>query len=123
MNGAILTFGKQNGVADKQLKDIDDKILSVAKLSQKITNKNLDNLLSTGAAGGVGFTLATFINSQSVSGSELILDTINFDNYLKNCKIGIVGEGKMDQQSLYGKIPITVAKRAKKYNVKKVIAM
>ncbi|MFV9984299.1 MAG: glycerate kinase [Francisella endosymbiont of Hyalomma asiaticum] len=44
INDAILTFGKQKGVADKQLKDIDDKIRSVAKLSQKITNKNLDNL-------------------------------------------------------------------------------
>ncbi|MFV9931637.1 MAG: glycerate kinase [Francisella endosymbiont of Hyalomma scupense] len=38
------------------------------------------------------------MNSQSVSGTKLILDTINFDNYLKNCKIGIVGEGKMDNK-------------------------
>ena len=89
-----------NKRADKQLKDIDDKIRSFAKLSQKITNKNLDNLSGTGAAGGVGFALATFLNAQLVSGAELILDTINFDNYLKNCEIVIVGEGKMDQQSV-----------------------
>ena len=115
-----LTFGKQKRVANKQLKDIDDKIRSFAKLSQKITNKNLDNLSGTG---GVDFALATFLNAQLVSGAELILDTINFDTYLKNCEIVIVGEGKMDQRSLYGKIPITVVKRAKKYNVKKVIAI
>ncbi|WP_227806688.1 glycerate kinase [Francisella persica] len=76
-------------------------------------NKNLDNLLCTVAADGVGFALVTFLNAQLVSGAELIIYTINFDNYFKNCEIVIVGEGKMDQQSLYGNNPFIVAKREK----------
>ncbi|ORU83124.1 glycerate kinase, partial [Francisella tularensis] len=62
-------------------------------------------------------------NAELVSGAELILDIINFNNYLNNCDIVIVGEGKMDKQSLCGKIPTIVAQRAKNHNVKKVIAI
>ena len=122
-NGATLIFGKQKGLKNKDLENIDNKIKTFAKLCQKVLNKDLDNIAGTGAAGGVGFALATFLNAELVSGAELVLDTIKFDDHLSNTDIVIIGEGKMDKQSLYGKIPITVAKRAKKQGVNKVIAI
>ncbi len=122
-NGATLIFGKQKGLKNKDLENIDNKIKTFAKLCQKVLNKDLENIASTGAAGGVGFALATFLNAELVLGAELILDTIKFDDHLSNADIVIIGEGKMDKQSLYGKIPITVAKRAKKHGVSKVIAI
>lgn len=123
VNGATFTFGKQKGLDDNQLKDIDNKIHSFAKLCQNSLSKDIANKAGSGAAGGVGFALAAFLNAELVSGAELILDIINFNNYLNNCDIVIVGEGKMDKQSLCGKIPTIVAQRAKNHNVKKVIAI
>ncbi|WP_150467685.1 glycerate kinase [Francisella sp. SYW-9] len=122
-NGATHTFGKQKGLADNQLDEVDKKIKVFAKLCEEKLNKNYENIAGVGAAGGVGFALATFLDAKLVSGAELILETIQFDRYLNNADIVIVGEGKMDKQSLYGKIPITVAQKAKNHDVKKVIAI
>lgn len=122
-SGATYTFGKQKGLIDDQLDEIDKAIKAFAKLCKKTLNKDLENLAGVGAAGGTGFALATFLDAELVSGAELILETINFDNHLNGADIVIVGEGKMDKQSLCGKIPITVAQKAKSYNVQKVIAI
>jgi glycerate kinase len=122
-NGATHTFGKQKGLADNQLDEVDKKIKVFTKLCEEKLNKNYENIAGVGAAGGVGFALATFLDAKLVSGAELILNTIEFDKYLNNVDIVIVGEGKMDKQSLCGKIPITVAQKAKNYDVKKVIAI
>lgn len=85
---------------------------------QLAVDRDLSHKAGSGAAEGVSFALATFVDAELVSGAELILDKINFDDFSK-IVILYVGEGKMNQQSLYGKIPITVAQRAKQYNVKK----
>lgn len=121
--GATHTFGKQKGIADDQLNKVDEKIKTFADLCNNNLNKNCENVPGVGAAGGVGFALATFLDAKLVSGAELILDTIEFDKHLNNADIVIVGEGKMDKQSLCGKIPVTVAQKAKSQNVKKVIAI
>ncbi|MED7789532.1 glycerate kinase [Francisella sp. 19X1-34] len=122
-NGATHTFGKQKGLADNQLDEVDKKIKGFAELCKKSLNKDYENVAGVGAAGGVGFALAAFLNAKLVSGAELILETIKFDNYIQNTDILIIGEGKMDKQSLYGKIPITIAQKAKSQKVKKVIAI
>ncbi|API86512.1 glycerate kinase [Francisella uliginis] len=121
--GATHTFGKQKGITDDQLNKVDEKIKTFADLCNNNLNKSCENVPGVGAAGGVGFALATFLNAELVSGAELILDTIEFDKHLNNVDIVIVGEGKMDKQSLCGKIPITVAQKAKSQSVKKVIAI
>ena len=71
----------------------------------------------SGAAGGLGFGLMTFLNAKLQSGIETVLDVVHFDEYVKDCDLVISGEGRIDHQSMYGKVPTGVSQRAKKYGV------
>ncbi|MDE5009229.1 glycerate kinase, partial [Francisella tularensis] len=70
---------------------------SFAKLCQNSLRTDIANNAGSGAAGGVGFAQAAFLNAELVSGAELILDIINFHNDLNNCDLVLVGEGTMDK--------------------------
>ena len=55
--------------------------------------------------------LVTFAHGKIVSGIDACLNLLDFDNRVKKADLVIVGEGRMDQQSLSGKAPIGVARR------------
>ena len=59
----------------------------------------------------------TFLNAKLQSGIETVLDVVHFDEYVKDCDLVISGEGRIDHQSMYGKVPTGVSQRAKKYGV------
>lgn len=65
-----------------------------------------------GAAGGMGAGVVAFLGGSLRSGIDLVLDAAGFDALLENADAVITGEGKMDAQSVRGKVPAGVAKRA-----------
>ena len=64
-----------------------------------------------GAGGGIAAGLCAFAGAEIVSGIQTCLDLINFDQKVTDADLVIVGEGRLDSQSLAGKAPIGVAKR------------
>jgi glycerate kinase len=64
-----------------------------------------------GAAGGVGYA-GLLLGARVVSGADYFLDLLDFDGHLRGCDLVITGEGKMDVQTLQGKLPAMVARRA-----------
>ena len=105
--GATYTFGKQKGldptmfaVVDQAIKDFYEKA-SPATLEIK----------GAGAGGGIAAGLCAFAQARIVSGIDTCLDLIDFDKKVLDADLVIVGEGKLDRQSLAGKAPIGVAKR------------
>ena len=64
-----------------------------------------------GAGGGIAAGLCAFAQANIVSGIDTCLNLINFDKKVSNADLVIVGEGRLDRQSLAGKAPIGVAKR------------
>ncbi len=71
-------------------------------------------LEGAGAGGGIAAGLCVFAGAEIVSGIQTCLDLIHFDEEVKNADLVIVGEGRLDSQSLAGKAPIGVAKRTPK---------
>ncbi|HET7003495.1 MAG TPA: glycerate kinase, partial [Puia sp.] len=71
-----------------------------------------------GAAGGISAGLNIYLNAKLVKGIEYFLDMTGFDEALENADFLITGEGSIDQQTLEGKGPYGVARRAKKKNIK-----
>jgi glycerate kinase len=69
-------------------------------------------LPGSGAAGGLGAGLLAFTNSKLKPGIELVFKHINFDIHVRNADLVITGEGKVDEQTLQGKVPMGVAKLA-----------
>ena len=74
-------------------------------------------LEKTGAAGGLGAALKVFLNANLKSGIETVLDLIEFDSLLEGADLVITGEGRMDWQSAFGKVPSGVGLRSKAKNI------
>ncbi len=47
-----------------------------------------------------------------MSGIQALLDAVHFDEQLQGVNLVITGEGRMDNQTAYGKAPVGVARRA-----------
>lgn len=70
-----------------------------------------------GTAGGSAAGLYAFLNARLVNGIEYFLDLTGFDGALQNSRLVITGEGSIDEQTLQGKGPFGVARRAKSKNI------
>ena len=74
-------------------------------------------IIGGGAAGGLGFALKIGLNAQMVSGIDYILDLNDFDQKIKGATAIITGEGRIDGQSVQGKVVCGILNRAKRQNV------
>jgi len=113
-NGASYIYGPQKG-ADEETVEFLDK--SLEKFSKVVCKEKEALEAGSGAAGGLGFALKAFLNAELKSGIELVLSAIGFEEAVSDADLVITGEGKIDGQSKRGKVPVGVAKLAKKFNV------
>lgn len=120
-NGCSVVFGPQKGATLEMIGKMDKWLENYAKMSRNIFEKADMNIAGVGSAGGLGFAFLTFTNAVLESGIDIILKKTSIEKKIKLADVVITGEGKLDSQSLAGKVPFGVAKLAKKYS-KKVIA-
>lgn len=118
--GATYIFGPQKGL--KNLAQVDQSLAHYADVLTKKYQRDYRELAGAGAAGGVGFSLLYFAETVYQAGGEYILTAIGMREVLPEVDLVITGEGKMDRQSAFGKLPSIVAGYAKE-NQKKVIAL
>jgi glycerate kinase len=71
----------------------------------------------TGAAGGLSGGLWAVFGAELVPGAAFILDAVRFDERLRRARAVVTGEGKLDQQSLAGKLIAEIATRARQSGV------
>ena len=105
--GATYVFSPQKGAKEEDLEYLEQSIYNFAK-----HNKTHINTPGAGAAGGVGYTLLTYLNAKVYSGIDYILDLINYENMIQNYDLIITGEGKIDSQSLSGKVVFRISNRS-----------
>lgn len=106
-HGATFTFGKQKGLDPSKFQEVD---VAIKNFYGKVAPEILQ-LDGAGAGGGIAAGLCAFAGAEIVSGIQTCLNLINFDQKVTNADLVIVGEGRLDSQSLAGKAPIGVAKR------------
>ena len=111
-SGAAAVFGPQKGASPLMVKKLDHNLTILALKLKEQLNKNIEFLPGSGAAGGLGAGLLAFTNSILKSGIELVLQYTNFDIHVRNADLVITGEGKVDDQTLQGKVPMGVAELA-----------
>jgi glycerate kinase len=75
------------------------------------------DLPGAGAGGGLGAAFA-MLGGNLVSGAELVLDTIAFDDHVRDAHLVVTGEGTVDRTTLEGKAPGAVMKRCEKLGVR-----
>ncbi len=116
-NGASLVFGGQKGGNAKELKQLDKNLLHYASIIKSDVGVAVDAIAGAGAAGGMGAALLAFFSARLTSGINLIIELLQVEKHIKHADLVITGEGKIDVQTLYGKVVVGVAKIAKKNNV------
>lgn len=120
-NGASYVFAPQKGADIETVKELDYNLKHISNVILENLNKDVCNIKGAGAAGGMGAGIVAFLNGQLKSGIDTVLDFIGFEELLKDADIIFTGEGKIDSQSLRGKVVIGIAQRAKKVPVIAVV--
>ncbi len=122
-DGAVYVFGKQKGVKDDERESMDQSIRNFASVVAEKLGVNYDAFPGTGAAGGLGFAFLSFFKNVSLKpGIDIVMDAIGLEELFKTADVVVTGEGRLDGQTAMGKVPVGVAKLAKKYGCK-VIAV
>ncbi|MDR1765720.1 MAG: glycerate kinase [Lachnospiraceae bacterium] len=116
-DGATYTFGKQKGGTPDILDRMEADMCAYAKLLTEKTGIDPDQVPGTGAAGGLGAALTVFLGARMQSGIETVLDLIGFDDLLESTDLVVTGEGRMDWQSAFGKVPSGVGQRCRKKSI------
>ena len=120
--GASHVFGRQKGADSTMRQKLDEGMEQYALAIYNCMGTDYRDYPGAGAAGGLSVPLMAFWNAGVASGIDLVLDTLHIDASLEQADLVITGEGRLDGQTLFGKAPIGVAKRAKRYG-KPVIAL
>lgn len=111
--GSARVFGPQKGANKNEIFILEKCLQQLNQITEEALGVGMASLIYGGAAGGVAAGLAVFLNAKLVSGIEFFLDTILFDSELQKVDLVITAEGSLDAQTMEGKGPYGVAKRAK----------
>jgi len=120
-HGAAHVFGPQKGADPEMVLELDAGVKHLAEVILRDLGKDLGEMPGTGAAGAMGAGMVAFFDSKLQMGIETVLDTVDFENIITDADYIFTGEGKIDSQSLRGKVVIGVAKRAKKQHIPLIV--
>lgn len=117
--GAAAVFAPQKGASPEQVVQLEDNLRHFFTLA---ADHGVDVRAAPGggAAGAFAAGLLAFTNARLQSGIDLILDHHDFDTVAQTAELVITSEGRMDEQTVYGKAPIGIARRAANVGVKTV---
>lgn len=116
-DGATYTFGKQKGGTPEILDVLEAGMKNYASVMRDRLSIDVEMKPGAGAAGGMGAALCGFLGANLKSGIETVLDLIGFDRLLEGVDVVITGEGRIDWQSAFGKVPSGVGLRCLKKGI------
>ena len=111
--GAARIFGPQKGADAAMVERLDAGLAHLAAVMERDLGKIVAELPGAGAAGGMGAGCVAFLGAELRSGIEAVLDMVDFDARLDGADLVITGEGRVDSQSVHGKVISGIAKRTK----------
>jgi glycerate kinase len=112
--GAAAVFGPQKGASIADIDRLESGLEHLVSVLRRSGWSNAETCAVTpgaGAAGGVGFA-GLILGARVLSGAGYFLDLLQFDQCVADVDLVITGEGRLDDQTLAGKLPAVVARRA-----------
>ena len=114
--GASAIFGPQKGATPELVKQLDKALAHYAEIILRDLDIVVLLIAGGGAAGGMGAALHAFCQAELRRGIEIVTEALGLADQVKDADLVITGEGRIDSQTINGKVPIGVAKVAKKFN-------
>ncbi|MFY2738438.1 glycerate 2-kinase [Pseudocitrobacter sp. RIT415] len=115
-NGASRIFGPQKGADEAMIRELDNNLSHYADVIKTSLRVDVKEVPGAGAAGGMGAALMAFLGAELKSGIEIVTTALNLEEHIHDCTLVVTGEGRIDSQSIHGKVPVGVASVAKKYH-------
>jgi glycerate kinase len=116
-NGAAYVFAPQKGATPEMVCQLDQRARKFAELSARHFGFDHSQDEGAGAAGGLGYAFLQYLNASCKSGIQLLLETIHFDELVRDADLVITGEGSADRQTLMGKLPVGILEQSGKTTV------
>jgi glycerate 2-kinase len=119
--GASAVYGPQKGADAHAVAELDAALARLAAIVERDLGKKVADIPGAGAAGGTGAGLVAFLGASLVPGAPLVVEAAGLDAALRGADLVITGEGRVDEQTAYGKAPGEVARRAREAGVPVVL--
>lgn len=116
-SGAAAVYGPQKGADEEMVSFLDERMKKLSSLVESQLGIDLQAIPGSGAAGGMGGGMKAFFHARLQMGIDTVLDVTGFDDLARGADWIFTGEGKIDSQSLRGKVVIGVARKAKRLGV------
>ncbi|EOH93604.1 glycerate kinase [Enterococcus pallens] len=110
--GATAIFGPQKGVKSHEIKEIDQLLKRFAAITADYLQRDMATTPGSGAAGGLGFAILAYLNGEIQPGFQLLAQKKQLAEKIRAADLLITGEGRLDAQSVMGKVPSALAKWA-----------
>jgi len=107
--GAAAVYGPQKGAGPGDVAFLEGVLARFADVAAATTGRDLRALPGAGAAGGLGWGFATFTSARLVRGFDVVANLVGLAGALRGATLCITGEGRIDRQSLEGKVVAGVA--------------
>ena len=114
--GATAVYGPQKGVRPDQAGLLDARLRALAERYRPVLGRDVLTQPGSGAAGGMAGALWAVLGADMKPGADAVLDILHFEDHLAGAGLVVTGEGRIDAQTLQGKLPAVVARRAKAFS-------
>lgn len=111
-SGAAPTFAPQKGAGEAAVERLSARLERWSKLADQATGRDPADVARAGAGGGIAGGLWAFAGASLRDGAGFVLDTVGFGAKLKAAAAVVTGEGRLDGQTLRGKVVARVAERS-----------
>ena len=116
-DGAAYVYAPQKGADEAGVEELEEGLRGLAQVIKDDLDKEVAQIPGAGAAGGLGAGLVAFLDAELKSGIEIVIEASSLEEEVAEADLVITGEGMIDEQTLFGKTAVGVAKAAKKYEL------
>lgn len=115
--GAAAVFGPQKGATPAQVRLLDEGLRNIATILEAALGRNISAVPGLGAAGGIAAGLQLIPGTTIASGFDMVGEASKIRLALQQADLVITGEGRLDEQSLGGKLVGRIASLAREYGI------
>jgi glycerate 2-kinase len=116
-NGVARVFGPQKGATPEMVASLAAALDNYAATIARDLHLDVREMPGSGASGGLGTGLMALLGARLHPRYDIVMEYLELDRWLPESDLVITAEGCIDFQTPHGKIPVEVAKRAKRYNL------
>lgn len=122
-DGAVYTYAGQKGAEAEDLPELEKNMAAFAERINADLGVDVKVVPGGGAAGGLGAGAVAFLGAGLRPGIEVLMEAVGFADLVRNADLVITGEGKIDAQTIHGKVISGVARAARAAGVPRVVAL